>query len=155
MRGDILAAADDDVLDPAGQVQIAVFVQQSFITGAKPSIHESASVGFGIVVVSAKNISSLDRNFAPPPSAKVIAILIDDPDPQAGAYSDRTGFAMSRRKRIGGHLMSCLGHAVGFHERHAEDSLDLMNELLGQRRAAGTNEAQRCRLRRLVASTRQ
>ena len=32
----------------AGQVQVAVGVEESFITGSKPSIHKSTSVGFGL-----------------------------------------------------------------------------------------------------------
>src|SRR5271167_375053 len=107
MRGDILAATDDDVLDTAGQVQIAVCVKQSLVAGTKPSIHKSASVGFEIVVVSAKYIGALNRDLAPLAGAQVIAILIHDSDAQPGAYSDRTGFAMAWGQRIGGHLMSC------------------------------------------------
>src|SRR5208283_37572 len=155
MRGDILAATDDDVLDTAGQVQIAVCVKQSLVAGTKPSIHKSASVGFEIVVVSAKYIGALNRDLAPLAGAQVIAILIHDSDAQPGAYSDRTGFAMAWGQRIGGHLMSCLSHSVSFHERHAKDLLNVVDELRRQRCTAGTNEAQRCRLHRLVASTRQ
>ena len=129
MRSDVLAATDDDVLDPAGQVQIAVCVKESFVASAKPSIHKSVSVGFGIVFISTKYIGSLNDDFAPMVGAEVIALLVHNADAQSGADSDRACFAMSRGQRIRGHLVGRFGHSVGFDEGHAKEPLDLVNEL--------------------------
>src|SRR5271167_1286945 len=118
MRSYILASADDDVLDPAGQVQIGVLIKPPFVAGTKPSMGESASVGFGIVVISAKYIGALNGDFAALPGGKMIALFVQDADAKPGADSYRTGFAMSRRQRVRSHLMGRLRHAVGFDEGH-------------------------------------
>jgi len=96
VRRDVLASADDDVLDPARQMQIAVFVKQSFVARAKPSMHKSASVGLGIVFVSTKYVGSLNDDFAPLVGAEVIAVLVHDADAQSSGYADRTCFPVSR-----------------------------------------------------------
>src|SRR5208283_1086776 len=136
-------------------MQITVFVEKSLIAGTKPSIDKSASVGFGIVFISAKYVGALNGNFAALIGAEVIAVRIQDADAQPGADSDGTGFAMPRRQRIGGHLVSRLGHSVSFHERYTKELLDLVNEFGRQRRAAGTDETQCGRLHRLLVGPGQ
>ena len=155
VRSDVFASADDDVFDSSGQVQIAIGVQQSFVTGTKPSIHKSASVGFGIVLVSTKYIGALNGNFAALVGAEVIAVLVHDADAQAGAHADRTCLAMPRRQRIRGHLVGSFSHSVGFDEGHAKKILDLVNQLRRQGRAAGTDEAQSFCFYRFVMSPGQ
>ena len=76
----ILASADDDVLHPTCQMQIAVAIEKSFVAGTKPSIRESAGVGLRIIFVSAKDVRSLNSNFAPLVGAEVIALLVHDAD---------------------------------------------------------------------------
>src|SRR5580693_183529 len=124
-------------------MQIAIGVEHSFIASTKPSVHESASVGFGIVFISTKYICPLNGDLASLVGAKVIAFFVHDADAKACAYADRTSLSMPRRQRIRGHLVGRFGHSVSFHERHAEKPLDLVNETWRQRRAAGTDEAHR------------
>src|SRR5260370_36206415 len=136
-------------------MQIAVRVEHSFIAGAKPSIHKSASVGFRIVFISAKHVGSLNGNLAALVSAEVIAVLVHDADAKPCAYADRTGLSMPRRQRIRGHLVGRFGHPVSFDDGHAEEPFDLVNETWRKGSAAGTNEAQRSSFRGFVVSTSQ
>jgi len=62
VRRDVLTP-DDDVFDPARQMQIAVFVEQAFVAGTKPSIHKSASVGLRIFAYR-EHVGSLNGDFA-------------------------------------------------------------------------------------------
>src|SRR5579863_7084958 len=120
MRSDVFAPTDDDVFNPPGQVQIAVVVQQSFVSGTKPSIHKSASVGFGIVLISTKYVGSLNVDFAALIGAEVISLLVHDADTQPGAHANRTCLAMPRGQRIRGHLVGSFSHSVGFDEGNAK-----------------------------------
>ena len=155
VRRDILTAADDDVFDPSRQMQIAVGVEKALVAGAKPSIHKSASVGFGIVFVSAKHIRSLNGNFAALVGAEMVAVFVHDADAQAGAHADRARFAMPRRqedsKSSGGQLRSFRR----LRRKARQKSFDFVNEFRRQGRAAGTDEAQRGGLCGFVMSPRQ
>ena len=64
VRRNVLAAANDDVFDAAGQMQIAIRVEKSLVASAKPSIHEGAGVCFRIVFVSTKYICTLNSDLA-------------------------------------------------------------------------------------------
>ncbi len=150
VRRDVLAAADDDVFDPAGQVQVTIVVEIALVSGAKPSVDESAGVCFRIIFVSAKYIRALNCDFAALIVFERIALFVHDPDAEAGAHPHRSGLAMARRQRIRSHLMRSFGHAVRFDERHAKFVFDFVNQFRRQGRAAGTDEAQRVRLGRLV-----
>src|ERR1700739_516228 len=64
-RPHVLAPTNDQVLDPASQMQIVVFVEKSLITGAKPSIHKRTTIGFVIILISLEHTWPLNHNFAP------------------------------------------------------------------------------------------
>src|ERR1700722_3423801 len=130
VRRNIFASADDDVFDPAGQVQVAVGIQKALIAGAHPPMHEGARVGFGIIFVSAKYIGSLNRDLSPLVGSKMIAVLVHDADAEAGAHANRASLAVSWRQRIRGHLVSGFGHAISLNERYAKHALDLIDEFL-------------------------
>lgn len=98
MRRDVLAAADDDVFDPASQMQVTIGVQKSLISGAKPSIHKCVGVRVRIIFIAAKYIRPLNRDLASLIRAEVIAVLVHDADAQPGAHADRTSLAMPRRR---------------------------------------------------------
>ena len=50
---DLLAAAVDDLLQPAGDRQVAVVVEAALVAGAEPPVEEGGGVGVGIVEISA------------------------------------------------------------------------------------------------------
>src|SRR5207237_1473007 len=100
LRGDIFSAPDDDVIDPPGQMQVTVFVQRSLVAGPKPSIHEAAGVGFGIVLVTAKHARALNGDFPALVGSQVTAFIVQNTNANARAHADRTRFAMPRRQRI-------------------------------------------------------
>src|ERR1700730_4703005 len=129
MRRDIFSAPDDDVLYPARQMQITVFVQHSLVARAKPSIHEAVSVGFGIVLITPKHACSLNDDFPSLIGSEVNAFVVHNADANARTHADRTGFAMPWRQGVRGHLVRSFGHSVGFDERHSKESFDLVNKL--------------------------
>ena len=51
-RRNFLAAAIDDLLQPPGQRQIAVGVDDALIAGAEPAVDERFAIRLGIVLVS-------------------------------------------------------------------------------------------------------
>src|SRR5713101_6534314 len=90
VRRNVFASADDDVFDAAGQMQIAVRIEKSLIAGEEPSIHKRAGVGFGIIFVSTKYVSALNRDLAPLTGSQVIAIVIHDADLHSSSDPDGT-----------------------------------------------------------------
>src|ERR1022692_5337247 len=104
VRCDVLAAADDDVFNAAGQVLVTIFVEIALVSSAKPSFDEGVGVCFRIIFVSPKYIRALDRDLTALIVFKRIATFVHDPDPEARAYSHRSSLAMARRQRVRSHL---------------------------------------------------
>src|ERR1700752_4228031 len=112
VRRDILASTDDDVFDPASQVQIAVRIQKSLIASAEPPIHKGVRVGFGIIFVSTKYVGSLNRDLAPLVSSRMVPVFLHDADAEPGAPPNRASLPVPWRQGIRGHLVSGFRHAV-------------------------------------------
>jgi hypothetical protein len=53
-RADLLAAAVDDLLQPAGQAEVALGVHHALVAGAEPAVGERLGVGLGVVLVAAR-----------------------------------------------------------------------------------------------------
>ena len=67
LGSDLLAAAVDDLLQPAGEEQIAFLVESPLIARSKPTVGECALVGCGIALVSRRDVRSANddlTNFA-------------------------------------------------------------------------------------------
>src|SRR5579862_2180240 len=136
-------------------MQIAVVIQVALVARSEPPTHKSFGVGFGVILISAKNIGSLNNNFAALAGAEVVSKSIHDADTDSSTHSHRTRLAAAWRQRIRGHLMRRFGHAIRFNERYAEDFFHLVNGLCRKWRAARTDKPQRTRVADLVTSTRQ
>src|SRR5581483_342216 len=93
VRGDVFTAANDDVFDPASQIEIAIVVEKTLIAGAKPSLDEGLGVGFRIIFVSMKNIGTLNDDLAALAVGKVIAGFVQNADAQARSDADRAWLA--------------------------------------------------------------
>src|SRR5712692_983246 len=140
MGCNVFAAADNDVLDPSGQMQIAVCVEKSLVPGTKPSLNKRTSIGFRIVFVSAKHVRSLNDDLTSLVGSEVIALRVHDADTNAGPHAYGTRLAMPGRQRIGGHLVRRFGHAVSFDEGHSENLFHLVNGLRRKWRTAGADK---------------
>ena len=79
-RRDLLAAAIDHLLEPSGQRQIAVLVEESLVAGPEPAIDERRGVGLGVVLVPADHVGSLDDDLAPLAGRQVPALGVHDAD---------------------------------------------------------------------------
>src|SRR6202030_4503219 len=104
-RRDVFASPNDDVFHSPGQMQVAVFVEIALVSGAKPSVDESAGVCFRIIFVPSKYIRALDSDFAALIVFQRTAVLVHDPNAETGADSHRSSLAMARWQRIRGHLV--------------------------------------------------
>ena len=63
-RADLLAAAVDQFLQPAGQAQVAVVVDRALVAGAEPAVGEGLGVGLGIVFVARGDVAAADDDLA-------------------------------------------------------------------------------------------
>ena len=119
---DVLAAADDQLLEPAPQAQVAVRrARPRSPVRNQPSKNASAFASV-VVQVARRDAGAADRDLAGrtgrhvAPAASTIRISAP------GRHADRAGLARGRGQRVGGHLVAGLGHAVGLEHRHPERS---------------------------------
>ena len=77
---DILAGPDDQLLDAAGQMQIAVFVQESLVAGAKPFAKKRLGGGLRIVLVFADHARTVDAHLARLAARQFSALLVANAD---------------------------------------------------------------------------
>ena len=151
----VVAAADDQVLDPAGEVQVVICIQHALVAGAKPSVHKGSVVGLAVVLVSAEHARPLNDHLAAFSGGEMIALGVHDADLNAAGRPHRTRLAMLRRQRIRRHLVGSFRHPVGFDQGHAEQFLHLVHDLRRHRRAGRADEAQGSGLMFVAVGARQ
>ena len=79
LRADILAAADDDVLEAIDDEQIAVFVEIADVAGAEMAVRGERCGGGGrIVPITADVRGGADRDLAALPDPPVPAVVAED-----------------------------------------------------------------------------
>ena len=63
-RRNLFAAAIDDLLEAAGEPEIAVLVEDALVAGAEPAVAESFGVGLGVVLVASRDVGAADDDLA-------------------------------------------------------------------------------------------
>ncbi len=83
---DLLAAAVDHVLDPAGDPQEAVVVDRRQVAGAVPAVRRHRLGGqVGTVEVAVEEAARWSPRSCPPrPGPSTLSVVVGDPDPHAG-----------------------------------------------------------------------
>jgi hypothetical protein len=92
-RRDFLAAAIDDLLQPPGEREIAVGVDDALIAGAEPAIDERLRIGLRIVLVSSGDVVAAndDSPASPRPGGRPASAMPRSQDPRdAGRSGLRT-----------------------------------------------------------------
>src|SRR5437763_961674 len=75
-RRDLLAAPVDELLEPAGQHEVAVLVEHPLVAGAEIAAPEGRRVRFGVVEVAAHDIDAADRDLALLAGRQRLALVI-------------------------------------------------------------------------------
>src|SRR5450759_4203221 len=105
-RGDVLAAGDDDVLGPVAQLDVAVRVPHSEVTGVEPAAAEGARGGFGVGVVPRHDVVAAHDDLAHGDAVtRYVAHLVVDHPHQVGldhgdALQARQGVAMIQAELV-------------------------------------------------------
>ena len=99
---DVLAAADDHVLGPVDQDQVAIFVEVTDVAGVQPAVDEGLRGLLRPVQVATHHVVALDDNLAGLTVGDRAACLVDDPDGLPGqrqAHSPRFAGTVQRVDR--------------------------------------------------------
>ena len=148
-RRDLLAAAIDDLLQPAGDAQIAVLVEHALVAGVEPAMGEGRGVGVGVVLVARRHVRSANDDLAGLARFQQLPVRRHDRDLRSGRSADAAGLAQAGRQAVRRHLVRGFRHAVGFDDRAAESRFELGHHLWRQRCRRRADEAQRGRGQRL------
>ena len=138
-RRDVLAAADDHLLEAPLQVEVAV-PERAAVAGPEPVAEECLHRGRRVVHVTGHHPAAADDNLARAPVGQEPPVLINHADLGAGRHADRAGHPRCRGLRIRGHLVARLGHPVGLQHRHPVTALRSPHQRRRQRRTAGADE---------------
>ena len=115
LRGcDFFSTSIDQFLDAPRQSKVAVVIEDTGVLGAKPSIYESRGRCLRVIAVTAHDVGPPHDYFSGMIRRQVPARLIDDRELDSSAEPDRARLVWTRRQRIGGDLVSCLGQPICF-----------------------------------------
>ncbi|CAM5677627.1 hypothetical protein SCHAM137S_06008 [Streptomyces chartreusis] len=142
-RVDVLAAAHDPVVQPAGDGQTAVLGDPAQVTGAVPALVQGFGGLLGAVVVAEHDAGAAYPDLALAVGAVLSGLRIDQPDFGAGERRPAAAGCPVAVRRLHGDLAAGLGAAVAVEERGAEPRLDLLPQLRFAGRAGGDTEPQR------------
>src|SRR5439155_26509071 len=95
VRGDVLAASKDHLLDPALQAQVAV-LEDPAVAGAKPALAEVLGVRSGIVEIARRDAGAADHDLPDISFREVGSALVDGADLGARRDAHRPGHAPAR-----------------------------------------------------------
>src|SRR4051812_33790552 len=143
-RGDVLALADDDVLQPPGEPEMAVRPQHADVAGAEPALVVVRLLRRLLVGVAAAHDRAAHADLALLVRAGDGAVLGDDPH-----LGPEHRLALGVGELLVGVVRRAhrdhrdLGHAVAVHELDAHLALDVIEELRRLRRTATGHDAQR------------
>ena len=101
---DVLAAADDHVLGPVDQDQVAVVVEVTDVAGVQPAVDDGLRGLLRSVQVATHHVVALDDNLAGLTVGDRAARLVDDPDGLPGqrqSYGARFAGTVQRVDRTG------------------------------------------------------
>ena len=79
-RGDIFAAANDDVLFASGDRKVILQVQYPYISGSEPTIVDEGFVVQGLVCITNKKFGSRRQNFAGLAARHIATVVVNDSD---------------------------------------------------------------------------
>ena len=118
LGGDVLAAADDEVLEPPGDVVVAVGVHAADVAGMEPAaLVDALRCLLGHLVVALHRVESAAAYLAVDAYGReLLRVGVDDRDLDAGErLADCLALALDRRLKITRHRHdgSALGQAVG------------------------------------------
>src|SRR6185369_567433 len=104
-RGELLAAAVDLLLDPTGEPEVALLVEDALVAGPEPAVPEGLRVGLGIRLVAGSHVGPADGDLAHLPARQLLPVLVEDRHLRPSRQTHRAGLARPRREGIGGHLV--------------------------------------------------
>ena len=135
-RADVLAAANDDVLDPVGDGEVAVFVEHADVTGAEPALLVDGLGREGGIGVAGEAVGPTGEDLAGPPYAGLASFFVDCPHLHPLERAAVGVDALLARRLVGGAGdRGVLGAAVGAHEGDAEP-VGALGHRVGDRRPA-------------------
>ena len=111
-RGELLAAAVDQLLEPTGETEVALLVEDPLVAGPEPAVPEGLRVGLGIRLVAGGDVRPADGDLAHLPARQRLPFLVEDRHLRSRRQAHRAGLACPRGEGIGGHLVGGLGHSV-------------------------------------------
>src|SRR6516162_6735600 len=141
-RGKLLAAAVDLLLEPTGETEVALLVEDPLVAGPEPAVPEGGRVGLGIRLVAGGDVGPADGDLAHLPARQHLPFLVEDHHLRSRCQAHRAGLACPRGEGIGGHLVGGLGHPVALDHRDAPGLLHIQHHRRGERLRGGANEPQ-------------
>ena len=143
-RVDIESAADDHVLQPVDDVEVALLVQAADVARVEPPVADRFSRRFGPLVVALHDVVAADDDLAALADGQAIVLLVDDAHLDAG-----DGLAHAARDAVELHVAeggngARFRQAIALEDGDLELGLELPDHLDGHRRAARQRRAAGC-----------
>src|SRR5690349_15195456 len=123
----LFAATINQILYPASDFQIAIFIEPAQIAGAVPIADESCRGCFRIIPVAIEDGWAARDDLSLLVRSKKRSITVDNPDLVKGRDADLTGFVDSGRQRVGGQF-SGLARAIAIDDRRAKNFLQAADD---------------------------
>lgn len=135
-RVNIIAPADDHVLDPIDDKKAPVGIHPSDIACMHPAVAEDLGGAIGVVDIAAHQPAASNTDLSALSCGNGAAVLVENPYLGIAGRSADTAQDALLRSAVDGR-QSGLGHSVGLADRSTEAILGAKDNLVGNRRARG------------------
>ena len=135
-RVNIIAPADDHVLDSIDDKKAPVGIHPSDIACMHPSVAQDLSGAIGIIDIAAHQAAATNADLAALPCGKGAAVFVENSNLGIAGRSANTAQDSLLRGAVDGGQRR-LGHSVGLADGGAESILGAKDNFVGDRRARG------------------
>ncbi len=139
---DVLAAPDDEVLDPVHQRQIPVLVEPADVTGVQPAAAQYLGRLARPAEVPAHHVRPAHDHLTGLAGRQQLVLAVHDPDVNAGQWQPHGPGLAHAMQRVERAADRAFRQAIAFHDGHAVALLELADQLPRHRGRTADDEAE-------------
>ena len=139
---DVLAAPDDEVLDPVHQRQVPILVEPADVAGVQPAAAQYLGRLAGPAEVPAHHVRPAHDHLTGLAGRQQPVLAVDDPDVDAGQWQPCGPGLAGSMQRVERAADRAFRQAIAFHDGHAVALLELSEQLPRHRGSAADDEAE-------------
>ena len=132
-RRNFFPAPVNNLFQPAGDFQIAIFIKIALITCPEPPVGKAGRICLRVIFIAWRDIIALNTNLTFTTLWLRGTLCVKNAHLRRGCNADKPGLLPPITKWVGRHLMSRFSHPVSFNDRTAKHLNQLLKNSRWQR----------------------